>query len=116
MLTSTAKDLKDKIISNLKDTAKDFKSKLKDRFIDAFNKAAEFLFRILNEFATKIFSFIDMIKKLGKTKGYGLKSVNISFDPPSFDSFKILGFSVPIPKVSLPKMEVDFEISSGINE
>jgi hypothetical protein len=112
MLTSAAKDLKDKIIRNLKETAKDFKSKLKDKFIDAFNKAAEFLFRILNGFASKIFSFVDMIKKLGMTKGYGLKSVNISFDPPKFDSFKILGFSVPIPKVSLPKVEVDFEMSS----
>ena len=112
MLTSTAKDLKDKIISDLKDTAKGFESKLKNRFIDAFNKVAEFLFRILNEFATKIFSFVDMIKKLGKTKGYGLKSVSISFDPHSFDSFKILGFSVPIPKVSLPKVQVGFEISS----
>jgi hypothetical protein len=39
--------------------------------------------------------------------------VNISFDPPNFDSFKILGFSVPIPKVSLPTVEVDFETSSA---
>jgi hypothetical protein len=110
MLTSSAKDLKDKIIHNLKDTAKDLKLKLKDKFIDAFNKAAQFLFRILNEFASKIFSFVDMVNKLGKTKGYGLKSVNICFDPPTFDSIKIAGFSVPIPKVSLPTVEVDFEM------
>jgi Anaphase-promoting complex, cyclosome, subunit 3 len=79
-------------------------------------ETAEFLFRILNEFATKIFSFVDMIKNLGKTKGYGLKSVNISFDPPTFDSFNVLGFSVPIPKLSLPRVEVDFEISSRNND
>jgi hypothetical protein len=115
MLTSTVKDFKDNVLSKLKGTAKAIKSGLeaaKDLFVDTFNKAAKFLFRIINEFASKIFSFIDMIKKLGKTKGYGLKSVTISFDPPAFGSVNVLGFSVPIPKVSLPMLEVDFEISS----
>ncbi|MGA7899661.1 MAG: hypothetical protein WCA39_12460, partial [Nitrososphaeraceae archaeon] len=44
------------------------------------------------------------------SKGYKFKDVNISFDPPSIDSITILGFSVPFPKASLPKLSISFDM------
>ena len=59
-----------------------------------------------------MFSFVDLINKIAKSKGYKFKDVNISFDPPSIDSITILGFffSVPFPKASLPKLSISFHM------
>lgn len=47
------------------------------------------------------------------SKGHLPKTVNISFDPPSFGTVSFLGFSIPVSKVSLPKLEIAFEIFGG---
>ena len=51
-----------------------------------------------------------MIKGIGKSKGFGLKSVTISFEPPTFNKIDVFGFPIPIPKVSLPKVDIKFEM------
>jgi hypothetical protein len=67
-------------------------------------------FQILNEFVSKVFSFVEMIKGIAKSKGFGLKSVTVSFESPGFAKIDVFGFSLPIPKVSLPKVDINFEM------
>ena len=112
MLSSAAKYLKKNIIPELKKLAKKYTPTLKEQFFKIYNKMVELFFRLLNEFVSKVFSFVEMIKGIGKSKGFGLKSVTISFEPPTFGKIDVvgLGFFIPIPKVSLPKVEINFEI------
>jgi hypothetical protein len=112
MMTLTAKHVKDTIIPQLKNISKSFNSKLKGQFINAFNKLIKYFFQLINEFVSKIFSFVEMISNLGKSKGFSLKSATISFDPPNFNKVSIFGFSIPIPTISLPKVTINFEMTS----
>ena len=114
MLSSAAKNLKNKIIPKLKESAKElvktYAPNLKKQFFDSYNKTVELFFRLLNEFVSKVFSFVEMIKGIGKSKGFGLKSVTISFEPPTFSKIDVFGFPIPIPQVSLPKVDINFEM------
>jgi hypothetical protein len=116
MLSSPVKYLKNYLKNDvkpkLKDMIKKFSSKLKEEFINMLNKIVKLFFQIFNEFVSKVFSFIEMINGIAKSKGFGLKSVTVSFEPPGFGQIDIFGFSLPIPKVSLPKVEINFEMRS----
>jgi hypothetical protein len=109
MFTDALKSLKEKIVE-LKDLITRFGSKIKDKVLDAFNKVLEFFFRIVSEFVSRMFSFVGDVSKIAETKGYTLKSLNISFDPPSFGKVTVLGVPIPFPKLPLPKVEVGFEV------
>lgn len=108
VFTDALMSLKEKLVE-LRGFVTQFAANLKDKFINAFNAVLEFFFRILSEFVSAMFSFVAMISKMAEPKGYTLKTVNISFDPPSIGSVTVLGAPVPFPKFSLPKVEIGFE-------
>ena len=119
-VTSTLSTFKDKlvifkkyaneILPNIKQKIGGANSELKQKFVRSFNEVIDYLSRIFSELITMMFSFVDLINKIAKSKGYKFKDVNISFDPPSIDSITILGFSVPFPKASLPKLSISFDM------
>ncbi|MDF2736525.1 MAG: hypothetical protein K0S93_381 [Nitrososphaeraceae archaeon] len=110
MLSNPVKYLNNDIIPKLKDMIKNFSSKLKNQFFDMLHDMVKIFFQILNEFVSKVFSFVEMIKGIAKSKGFGLKSVTVSFEPPGFAKIDVFGFSLPIPKISLPKVDINFEM------
>jgi len=101
-------ELKERL-SGLKDLLKQGVKKAKGEIIDAFNKVMDYFFGIISDFVSRMFSFVSSINELARKKGYTLKSLDISFDPPSFGKVTILGVPVPFSKFSLPKMDVNFE-------
>jgi uncharacterized protein YjbI with pentapeptide repeats len=117
ILLNPVKYLKNEIIPRLKDMMKNFSSKLHGLFSNMLQEMIKILFQILNEFVNKVFSFVEMIKKIAKSKGFGLKFVTVSFEPPGFGKIDVFGFSLPIPKISLPKVDINFEmgIDNGIS-
>jgi hypothetical protein len=117
IFTSTLNSLKQGI-SKLKETilkakqgVKKLTSEIKDRIVAAFNYVLDSFYKLVSEFLTRMFSFIQMIGRIAASKGFKLKTVNVSFEPPSFETVSFLGFPIPLPKVSLPKVEVGFDIN-----
>ncbi len=103
-------------LKNLKEKTEDFKSivtksvsKIKTKVVDVFSSISDIFFAILNESIDRIFNFIDTVNIIAEKKGYRLKSLNISFDQPSFEKVSIFGFPIPLPKISLPKTDIGFE-------
>jgi tetratricopeptide (TPR) repeat protein len=115
MVTSTLRLFKEKIVrlkQGLKDKLRASLSSLKQFLIESFNDIVEYFRRLFSEFVSTLFSFVDLIKDIGKSKGYKFKDVAISFDPPSIEPITLFGFPIPFPKVSLPKMQIGFEMQS----
>lgn len=108
IITGNLKNLKDKV-ENLKKAITEAPSKLKEKFLDAFNSILDGFFAIINDAVNRIFSFIDMVNTVAEGRGYRLKSLSISFEPPSFEKVTVLGVPLPLPKISLPKADIGFE-------
>src|SRR5919108_2008561 len=115
MVTSTLKLFKEKIVrlkQGLRDKLRASLASLKQFLIEAFNDIVEYFRRLFSEFVSTLFSFVDLIRDIAKSKGYKFKDVGISFDPPSIETITLLGFPIPFPKVSLPKIQIGFEMQS----
>jgi tetratricopeptide (TPR) repeat protein len=115
MVTSTLKLFKEKIVrlkQGLKDKLRASLASLRHFLIEAFNDIVEYFRRLFSEFVSTMFSFVDLIKDIAESKGYKFKDVGISFDPPSIETITLLGFPIPFPKVSLPKIQIGFEMQS----
>lgn len=107
-VTGGLKNLKGKV-EDLKSALTGAASKIKEKFVDAFNSILDAFFAIVIESINRIFSFVDTVNTLAERKGYQLKTLNISFEPPTFEKVSVLGIPMPLPKISLPKADIGFE-------
>ena len=123
-VTATLKGFKEKV-KDLKEQVKGFLSRtktqvsegiktLKDKFYNAFNSALNYFLRIIGDLISAMFSFIDLINDVAKGKEYKFKGIQISFDPPSIENTLLLGFPLPIPKISIPKLVLNYEAKENM--
>jgi len=57
-----------------------------------------------------MFLFVEKIHQIATNNNYSIKNVDISFDSKQIEMFNLFGFiSVSMPKIYLPKVDINFE-------
>lgn len=86
----------------------DWSSSLKNRLVEGIRKLSQNLLQLLNNLISALFGWLSKLRKIAQEQGFSLSKVTVTIDPLTLRTVSVLGFSIPIPEVKLPKIEMEF--------
>lgn len=81
---------------------------LKNQFIEKLRELSEGFLGLVNNLIAGLFGWIATLRKIAQDRGFRLTKVTLTIDPVSFENVTAFGFSIPVPILNLPKIEMEF--------
>ena len=83
-------------------------SGLKNELVEKFRELSQHFLELLNSLISALFSWVSKLREIAQEKGFRLNKVTVTLDPLEVTSISLFGFSIPIPAIKLPKIEMEF--------
>ena len=81
---------------------------LKTQLIEKLRELSERFLELMNNLIAGLFNWIATLRKIAQERGFKLTKVTLTIDPISFESVTAFEFSIPVPVLKLPKIEMEF--------
>jgi hypothetical protein len=82
--------------------------RLRSEFAGKLRELSQHLLELLTSLLSALLGWISRFRQIAEEKGLRLNKVIVSLDPLDFASVSVFGFSIPVPKIKLPKIEMEF--------
>lgn len=74
-----------------------------NELIERVRFLAQRFFELLNVLISALLGCVSKVRKITAEKNFKLSKVTVTIDPLTFTTVSVLGFSIPVPEVNLPK-------------
>jgi len=97
-----------KAIDNINTTLSKWSLNLKEKLIEKIRDLSQHFLELVNNLISALFGWLSRLREIAAEKGFRLNKVTVTIDPLSLTTVSVLGFSIPIPEIKLPKIEMEF--------
>ena len=94
--------------SSVAELVNSFGHAVKEKIVNGFHRIGQAMAAVAAGIISKFLAWMAGVREIAKQHGFTLKSLKITLDPVSFGIASVGGIPVPIPKVSIPKVELEF--------
>jgi hypothetical protein len=97
-----------KAVDDVIETLSRWGSTLKNELIERIRILAQRFFELLNVLISALLGWVSEVREIAAERNFKLSKVTVTIDPLTFVPVTVLGFSIPVPEVKLPKIEFEF--------
>ncbi len=95
--------------TQIKNLMQNVTKKIKEKIIESLHRVINSLAALSVRVVSTFFAWLSSVKRIASKHGFTLQTITVKLNPITIEKVTVFGFSIPIPKIPMPEVSMNFK-------